>query len=824
MTTRSGLVYKKCAIRPNMEENVEGAPAAAPIGEAGDATAAMVAMLREQQQAQQALMMRLMDQQREEMGRYRRELEELRRENAEPPPQRVKLPKPTLQKLAHKDDIENFLQTFERIARQQEWPEAAWATQLAGLLTGKAMAAYAALNAEDAESYEAVKRAVLQRYEVNDESRRVRFRNGRKSSDESFGAWSDRMQDDFVRWTKDLEMPLDQVIMLEQFLRCVSADLAVWIRERKPKSLKEAAVLADDYALARKGGTGTPSWRAPQPGSDPRPQLRPDTTPFGRGRPVPPKPFVSGRLASPNERSRTNEKGEKKCFHCRQWGHLMYSCPNKQKTSPPEATQGFFGDACGEVAWNANSEKFLRRGTLDGTPVQMLIDTGCDRTMVSQRMVKPAQINPDKKVPVLCVHGDTVFYPTASVKLQMGDWWTETEATVAPQLPVDVLLGRDVYGLSTPNAEAEAFAVVTRSKAKKTREEDGLPLRLENGQEIRGKVNDLPLDPTIGQEQRGKEDDPPEEAAELDVLQATPAELRRLQQEDTSLISVREKAGGAEDGTRVYFYYQAGLLYRHWSPQKEDREVQACNQLVLPQPCRGVVLRLAHDIPMAGHLGITKTKDRILQRYYWPGVFKDVAEYCRTCEVCQRSHPRKPARAEMIPMPLVSKPFQRIAMDIIGPLPRTKRGNRFILTICDYATRYPEAIALPSTEATRVAQELMVVFSRMGVPDEILTDQGTNFMSALLADIYQMLQINRIRTTPYHPQTDGLVERFNGTLKSMLRKFVSRTEKDWDDYLPLVCLPRSSPGIYWILALRALVRTQGSRAPRCPEGVMDWRD
>ena len=101
-------------------------------------------------------------------------------------------------------------------------------------------------------------------------------------------------------------------------------------------------------------------------------------------------------------------------------------------------------------------------------------------------------------------------------------------------------------------------------------------------------------------------------------------------------------------------------------------------------------------------------------------------------------------------------------MDIVGPLPKTKRGNRFILTICDYATRYPEAIPLPSIEASRVARELLLLFTRVGVPEEVLTDQGTNFMSTMLDDIYHALQIRRIRTTPYHPQTDGLVECFNG--------------------------------------------------------------
>ena len=261
--------------------------------------------------------------------------------------------------------------------------------------------------------------------------------------------------------------------------------------------------------------------------------------------------------------------------------------------------------------------------------------------------------------------------------------------------------------------------------------------------------------------------------------------IREWQSQDPTLQKAREEAGGADSDARVGFYLEDGLLYRKWRPHgSTEGDIQTCKQLILPQQCRQIVLRLAHDVPMAGHMGITKTKNRLLQRYYWPGIFTEVANYCRSCEVCQKSNPRHPPKARMMAMPWIEQPFKRIAMDVVGPLPRTQRVNRFILTICDYATRYPEAIAMPSVEATRIAKELVNLFTHVGVPDDILTDQGTNFMSSLLEEIYRPLHIKDIRTTPYHPQTDGVVERFNGTLKSMLRKFVSRSQKDWDEYLP----------------------------------------
>ena len=123
-------------------------------------------------------------------------------------------------------------------------------------------------------------------------------------------------------------------------------------------------------------------------------------------------------------------------------------------------------------------------------------------------------------------------------------------------------------------------------------------------------------------------------------------------------------------------------------------------------------------------------------------------------------------------------------MDIIGPLLRSNNGNKYILTICDYATRYPEALPIPDTEAITIAKELVSVFAKVVIPDEILTDQGSNFMSNVLQEIYLMLNISHLRTSPYHPQTDGQTERFDGTLKSMIRKFTASNQKDWDEHLP----------------------------------------
>ena len=148
---------------------------------------------------------------------------------------------------------------------------------------------------------------------------------------------------------------------------------------------------------------------------------------------------------------------------------------------------------------------------------------------------------------------------------------------------------------------------------------------------------------------------------------------------------------------------------------------------------------------------------------------------------------------------MIEEPFSRIGMDIIGPLPKSRSGKRYVLVICDYATHYPEAVAMRSVDAEHVAEELVTVFSRLGVHREISTDQGSNFTSRLLSELHHLLHVHPIRTSPYHPQTDGLMEHFNQTLKSMLRKTARTEGKDWDKLLPYLLfayreVPQSSAG------------------------------
>jgi len=143
-------------------------------------------------------------------------------------------------------------------------------------------------------------------------------------------------------------------------------------------------------------------------------------------------------------------------------------------------------------------------------------------------------------------------------------------------------------------------------------------------------------------------------------------------------------------------------------------------------------------------------------------------------------------RAPLQPLPPIGEPFRRVAVDLVGPLRRTERGHRYILTLMDFASRYPEAIPLRRIDAETVADALCTVFTKFGIPDEILSDQGSQFMSTLMKQVMELLGVDRIRTSPYHPETDGMLERFHGTLKQMMQKR-GNASKEWDKYLPFLC-------------------------------------
>uniref|UniRef100_A0A803U0E4 Gypsy retrotransposon integrase-like protein 1 n=1 Tax=Anolis carolinensis TaxID=28377 RepID=A0A803U0E4_ANOCA len=208
-------------------------------------------------------------------------------------------------------------------------------------------------------------------------------------------------------------------------------------------------------------------------------------------------------------------------------------------------------------------------------------------------------------------------------------------------------------------------------------------------------------------------------------------------------------------------------------------------QLVVLEKYRARILKMAHDIPFGVHLGIKKTKARIQEKLYWPNMGKEIKAYCQSCQVCQLTGKANDKTKGFIQsVPIVTIPFDKMGIDIKGPISKvTKDGNKYILTAKDYATRYPEAVSLKDLQAKTVADGLLNIFARVGFPKEIISDLGTSFMSQLVKELFKGCGIKHRNTTKYHPQSNGLVENFNKTLKQLIKMYAHKNPNDWDKQL-----------------------------------------
>ncbi|GBC00600.1 hypothetical protein RclHR1_03900017 [Rhizophagus clarus] len=171
--------------------------------------------------------------------------------------------------------------------------------------------------------------------------------------------------------------------------------------------------------------------------------------------------------------------------------------------------------------------------------------------------------------------------------------------------------------------------------------------------------------------------------------------------------------------------------------------------------------------------------EKVKERYYWPQMFEDIRNYINTCDTCQRRGSQQ--RVEPLIPIKVKSPFYRIGIDIKGPLPRTEQGNRYIIVAMDYFTKWPEAKAIENIRAETVAKFIYEeIICRHGVPQEILSDRGTSFVNQIIDKLCENYQTKHRLTSPYRPQTNGMVERFNRTLGECIAKLVNSENKEWD--------------------------------------------
>ncbi len=227
------------------------------------------------------------------------------------------------------------------------------------------------------------------------------------------------------------------------------------------------------------------------------------------------------------------------------------------------------------------------------------------------------------------------------------------------------------------------------------------------------------------------------------------------------------------------------LKTKRYNFNEKGEIIDINKRLIVPRVKVKEILIENHDHMLAGHLGIAKTIARIKRHYIWKGLKRDVVIHVTSCILCAKRKEIGATKAPLQPLPPVYEIWERIAMDIVGPVRESRKGYRYILVI--FASRFVITIPMKDQKAHTVARCLVhKVITKYGTPPHVLTDRGTNFLSTLVKEICIFFKIKQMRTTAYHPQTDGLVERFNRKLVDMLTCYVVDEPEQWESFLPYV--------------------------------------
>ena len=679
----------------------------------------------------------------------------------------VRVEKANLPHFKQGDNMTAFLIRFERIATLLSLPRESWAVRLGSLLSGKAAEMYVTFDEFVTADYDLLKEALLTGHNLTAETYRQEFRMAKIGSEETFAMFASGLRRKLEFWFNAAKVErtvegLTEFLILDQLMAGVSMELRQFLKEKGKLSLDETIKAADNWSSAHGrqrstvnfGGNNNKkfgNWNSTQHKESQKSSHQGESPKSQSGQSGQSQAKSSTQLYTNKATEKQSEvyKGPPKCFTCGVVGHTRSKCPKMER--PDHKISNIY--SLNNNYNSSYSERFITAGTVNGLEVAGIVrDTGCSCVVLASSVLPEIIADNGRSVVVADFLGRTSRYPLVRIMLRCKFYNGWVDAVLAPIKGCNVLVG-NVAGV-IDDFDSESCGAVTRLRAQVKDDRDHLL-----------KLPGIP-------------------SSEL-----TPEQFKLAQKSCSSLSRFWNDAKlGREvtnrNGSKSKYIVDNGLLYRECLFSKFKSEI-GVKQLLVPVRCRNLVLQIAHEHPLAGHFSHNKTRSKLNNTFFWPGCSEDVRRYCRSCHTCQvMSHQGRVRPATLGVMPIIGVPFERISMDIVGPVtPMSEGGHRYILTVIDWATGFPEAIPLKTIDSIAVAEALLTVFARVGIPAEIFSDQGSNFTSKLMGDLHNLLGVKPIFSSPYMAQSNGRQERLHSTLKLSLRKLIQEKPKDWHKYI-----------------------------------------
>ncbi|XP_072772650.1 uncharacterized protein [Nerophis lumbriciformis] len=649
-----------------------------------------------------------------------------------------------LTKLSGEDDVEAYLELFERTAARKKWPVAEWGSILAPFLTGEAQRVCSDLALADAQDFKKLKKAILDSQRCSLPARAQQYHNWTFQPTQPPRQQVAALLRLTHRWlTTEGNPPSVDRLVIDRCIRALPPDARKYAAQVSPLTVEQLVALLENYQVSMERLRATRMETARATGEE---KLGRDRRRAAPPAPSPPRP----QGAAPERPSRAPHR---KCYVCGHPDHMSWACPERDRdVSMATAPSSDAGKPCLHTGSGRRQHASLPV-KIGGTDAHALLDSGSAVTLVHVDLAGPLS---EDTVPVTCVHGDVRQYPVSHIHVQTPRGNALVTAGVVPNLAVPLLIGSDCVLFGRYWTPSYIPSAVPRQRRHRN---NGLKnMRPLAACPAFRPLSEAPRSDSSAEEERRdsrKEEEEAEEEGDPFVEFPVPeesinqktGEFATAQWNDQNLSWARQqvveidgqKCEGVSALNSPYFLIKNGLLYRGVLTKGRD----IIEQLLVPKSYIFRVLYLAHTHQLGAHLGVQKTYDRIITRFYWPGVKRAIEDFCKGCPECQKNAPRPTYRNPLVPLPIISTPFSRLAMDIVGPLPKSARGHRYILT-------------------------------------------------------------------------DGLVERFNCTLKKMLKKVADEDGKDWDHLIP-----------YVLFAIREVPQASTGFSPfelvygRRPRGVLD---